>query len=284
MSKFSLNSKKKIFVFSILLPIFTLASTASKAGVLDDAISTVADGFDYVWPDDVVAKDFNYRLGLGVGTKPDYKGSDNYSLRVLPLIDVQYKNRWTLQGTKLRVNLLSNKILKFGPLLNYRFGRSENNSADLKGMGDTSGAFQFGAFAEFQKGTVMASAEYRHALGGEQGSEAVFILGNGLYKDERWLIVAGIRAIWNDKTHTQTNYGVDEVQAIATGYDVTQMSSGFSDVGINFITRYQLDRRIRIESIVGYSRILGSAADSPIVKLEGNANQGIFGVGLRYSF
>ncbi len=62
------------------------------------------------------------------------------------------------------------------------------------------------------------------------------------------------------------------------------MSSGFSDSGINFITRYQLDKRIRIESIVGYSRILGSAADSPIVKLEGNTNQGIFGVGLRYSF
>lgn len=284
MLKYTFNNGIKLFILSTFFSVTFLSSHASKADVFDGAISTVADGFDYIWPDGIDYKDFNYRLGLGIGTMPNYKGSDSYGLRVLPLIDIGYKNIWTLQGTKLRVNVLSNEVLKLGPMVNYRFGRNQDSSPELAGMGNTSGTLQLGAFAEFQMGMVMASAEFRQALGGKQGSEAVFILGNGLYRDDKWLVVVGLRGIWNNKTHTQTNYGVDEVQALATGYDVTQMSSGFSDLGLNFIARYQLSDKSRIESIVGYSRILGSAADSPIVKLEGSANQAILGVGLRYSF
>jgi outer membrane scaffolding protein for murein synthesis (MipA/OmpV family) len=284
MDKLSNNSIIKFMALAIFIPILSFSSKAAKADIFDDAISTLSDGFDYIWPDGVGYKDFNYRLGFGTGAMPDYKGSDDYGLRVIPLIDVRYKNIWTLQGTKLRVNLLSNEVLKIGPTINYRFGRSEKDSLALSGLGDTPNALQFGGFAEFQMGLIMASAEFKHAISSEQGSEAIFILGNGIYRDEKWLVVMGFRGIWSDQTHTQTNYGVDEIQALASVYDVTNMTSGFSDIGINFIARYQINDKARVESIIGYSRILGSAANSPIVKLEGSANQVLAGVGLRYSF
>lgn len=256
----------------------------AKADIFDNAFSTVSSGFDYIWPDGVQFKDFKYRLGLGVGMTPDYSGSNDYSLRVVPLIDVRFKNRWTLQGSKLRVNVLSNEVLKLGPLINYRFGRGESNNLALTGLGNVSGTMQVGAFAELQTGLLLASAEVRQAVGSGHGAEAIFIVGNGLYRDENWLVVMGLRGVWSSGKQTQAYYGVNETQALASGYEVSKMSSGFNDVGLNFIVRYQLNDSARIENIVGVSKIIGSAASSPIVKLKGSTNQVIFGVGFRYSF
>jgi len=256
----------------------------AKADIFDGAFGAISSGLDYIWPDDRDIKDFSFRMGMGLGAMPDYIGSDDYRLRLVPLIDVRFRDRWVLQGTKFRVNILNHKVFKAGPLVKYKFGRKESRNPLLAGMGDINNTLQVGAFIDVQTELVIANLEYRKALGAGQGSEVLMLLAHGLYRQDDWLVVAGWRARWRSGRNMMTNFGINDAQAQATGLDVYIPKSGFAQSELNIVTRYQVNDLLRVEALVGGGLVLGSAADSPLVKGNGSAFQAIAGVGFRYSF
>ncbi|MGF1463829.1 MAG: MipA/OmpV family protein, partial [Maricaulaceae bacterium] len=66
--------------------------------------------------------------------------------------------------------------------------------------------------------------------------------------------------------------------AAASGLDVFDAGAGFRDVGLSSVLSYQLSKRWSLNSVVSYSRLIGDAADSPIVTEEGSPNQVFFGM------
>lgn len=271
-----------------LLPVLLWPGTA-RAGVsdiFDSAIGVVSDGFDYIWPDDLPIKDFSLRLGVGVGTTPDYVGSDEYRLRIIPLIDLRYKNIVALKGNRLQVNILRRKHFKAGALLNLQFGREERRNAILTGLGDVADAVLAGAFVEGSYKGVFASAELRQALGGGQGATARFLLAQGLYqsKDKKTSLIAALRTDWNSRRSNQIVFGITPQQAFDSGLPAYAPGGGFSKVEIDILGRSQIGGQWRLEWIVGYARLLGTAADSPLVATHGSPNQFIAGLGTRYYF
>ncbi len=260
------------------------SANADIGDVFDTAMSTVSAGFDFVWPDEFDTDQLTFKLGGGVGVMPDYTGSNEYRFRFVPLIDIRYGNILSIQGSKLRVNLVQVGDIKAGPLLHYRFGRSESRSDDLTGMGAVPDVFQAGAFAEARFGGLLISAEFRHALGKGLGSEGQLIVAHGLFQNEDLLIVAGARAKWGSANFNQANFGVTAAQATTTPYAVYTPGSAFSQLGANIYGRYQITDTLRVEGITGVSKILGSPGDSPLVSGVGSTTQFIAGVGLRYTF
>ncbi len=285
--------KKKILISRIiaatlLLPGLLLPGVA-RAGVtdiFDTAIDTVSSGFDYIWPDDIPLEDFSLRLGVGVGTTPDYVGSDEYRLRVIPLIDLRYKDIVALQGNKLRFNFLRHKNVKAGPLLNYKFGRKEKRNAILYGMGDIANTFLAGAFVEGRYKGLFGSVEFRQALGAGQGASARFVVAQGIYQsdDKRKTLIAALRSDWNSRRSNQTNFGITPEQSLTSGLTIYAPGGGFSKVELDLIARYQLGKNWRLDWIAGYAQIIGDAADSPLVATHGTPHQFIVGFGTRYSF
>jgi MipA family protein len=278
---------------SAVLGVSFVAAPVAKAGlgdVFDTAMSTVAAGFDFVWPDEFDVDELTFKLGGGVGVTPDYIGSDDYRLRFVPLIDIRYGNILSLQGTKLRMNLVQFGDIKAGPMLNYRFGRSESRSTDLTGMGDVPDVLQAGAFAEARFGSLFINAELRQSLGKGLGAEGQIIVAQGLFQNEDLLVVAGARAKWGSANFNQANFGVTTTQAANTSFAVHTPGSAFNSLGINLYGRYQITDTLRMEGITGFSKILGGPGDSPLVGGingvggVGSTNQFIAGVGLRYTF
>ena len=277
------------FAAALLLGAGLLLPGVARAGmadIFDSAIGTVSDGFDYIWPDELPIEDFSLRLGVGIGTTPDYLGSNDYRLRIIPLIDLRYKDIVALKGNRLQVRILHREHIKAGPLLVLQFGREEKRNAILTGLGDVSDTVLAGVFIEGSFNGMFGSVEFRQALGGGQGASARFTLAQGLYQseDKKTRLIAAIRSDWNSRRWSQVNFGITPGQAFDSGLATYAPGGGFSKVEIDILGRRQITERWYLEWVAGYARLLGGAAGSPLVETFGSPDQFLAGIGGRYFF
>jgi outer membrane scaffolding protein for murein synthesis (MipA/OmpV family) len=72
--------------------------------------------------------------------KPEYEGSDDYGFKGFPLIDISWRDTIFLNARKgLGAYLWNRNDVKFGGSIGYNFGRDEDDSNDLDGLGDIDG-------------------------------------------------------------------------------------------------------------------------------------------------
>src|SRR5262249_6960447 len=76
-------------------------------------------------------------------------------------------------------------------------------------------------------------------------------------------------------------FGVNAAQSKASGLPVYSPSAGFKDAYVGAVGTIDLDERWTLMLIGRYSRLIGDAADSPIVETE---NQFYGGAALTYKF
>lgn len=269
------------FCFSGLSPVVI---SPLKADIFDTAITSVANGFDYLWPDDVSLEDFSFRVGYGLGLTPDYEGSDDFRFLNVPLMEINFRNKLVLQGTKIRYNLLTHELFRAGPLINYKFGREEKRNSALTGMGDEKDALEAGMFFDGRYKGFIYSGDIRHGMGSGLGISGRFIFGHGIYQDEKFMAVAALQMKWGGDATNRELFGVTAEQSISTGIAAFDPDGGLSSAGLNFYGRYQVGENMRLEGLIGLTRITGKAADSPLVRDFGSRNQFMMGFGARISF
>ena len=81
--------------------------------------------------------------------------------------------------------------------------------------------------------------------------------------------------------YMDTHFGIVPAQAAASGLPVFDPGAGFKDAYIRADLGYDLTDRFRLRAGLGYSRLIGDAADSPVVA---NRNQFDGQLGLSYTF
>lgn len=276
---------------TVILLIPLISSTATAQSFIGDGISTaveaVQQGLDLIWPDELNLEDVNARAGIGFGTTPDYVGSDDYRLRVVPLIDIRYKDIWRLNGSVLTLTAYKNGKLEAGPLLNYRPGRSEGRNPALEGLGSIGSVFQLGAFTRYKSKTALFSIDYRYGLSENIRHSVRVMAGHGIYKNGNFYAMLGARAKWLSKVTMQTAYGITEEQSesSAIGLPVFEANAGFSEVAANLVGAYRLNEKARLLTLVSYGHLLGSARNSPLAAAGvGSGSQFAIGAGLVFSF
>jgi outer membrane scaffolding protein for murein synthesis (MipA/OmpV family) len=79
-------------------------------------------------------------------------------------------------------------------------------------------------------------------------------------------------------------FGIDGAQSAASGLEPFEAEAGLKDVGLSLRLNYGLTERWSILASGEYRRLLGDAADSPIVADEGSADQLQSFVALGYRF
>ena len=80
-------------------------------------------------------------------------------------------------------------------------------------------------------------------------------------------------ASWANRKYMRSNFGIDGVQSAASGLSRYAPDAGLKDAGAGIGVNYRLDDRWSIGGDAGYRRLLGDAADSPIVSKRGSADQ-----------
>ena len=100
----------------------------------------------------------------------------------------------------------------------------------------------------------------------------------------RWLIDAGASLAFVDGGYADTWFSVDGADAAASGLGRHDAGGGLHDVGASLDVRRLLGERASLGARVAWRRLLGDAADSPIVAAEGDADQVLAALSLGWRF
>ena len=231
------------------------------------------------------------QAGGAIAVTPKFEGSKDYEIRGFPIVapagsggapdagPVQFRG---VDDIRFRVvNFLG---LEMGPLAGYRFGRDENDADRLIGLGDIDGGLVVGAYAAFNFGAFKPFVSYHHQVTGDDsgglvrfGAETRMPLAMGI----ALTVVAG--ASYATEEYNDAYFTVTDAQALTSvahlaAYDA---EAGIKDVYLSLGTDIPLSDVWSLKLGGRYARLLGDAADSPIVETE-NQFSGV--VGLTYKF
>jgi len=227
-----------------------------------------------------------WQVGGFVYVSPSYEGGKSYEVVGFPFAaPAGFGDDGALQVKAMddiRFRLIRTGAFEFGPLAGYRFGRDESDAARLVGMGDVDGGFVVGAFGTYRAGPFAASVSYHHqATGDDTGGLIRFGLEHSHRLSPALRITTGVGTNYATEDYMTQFFGVSVAQNIASGLPVYNASAGFKDIFAGVTASLDLNDRWTLMLIGRYSRLIGDAADSPVIETE---NQFYGGLGFSYKF
>lgn len=251
-------------------------------------------------------------LGIGGGMAPDYRGSDDYDPIPVPVVKYDWNGSAgaaPATGVKGEIGLIDASVgfpngvdvglarlstpsrhFTFRVGGGYRFGRDASDNHALDGMGDIDGQ----AIARLSLTSEPANPQglgiffglaYEADVTDETNGDTIslFVGDKFTIAPKTTLTLTG-RTQWADGDYMQSYFGVSDSQAARSGNRRFEASSGFADVGLEARLNYAFTDHWMLFGSLGYARLVGDAADSPLVDDEGSANQFRAITGVAYRF
>lgn len=226
------------------------------------------------------------RVGLGPQFVPSYPGADDHSIR--PLVDVSVARgskpfEFEAPDESFGPELISTGGLEIGPALNFEGSRTAKDvGADLDKVPFT---FEAGAFVEYEFSPKFRfRTELRKGLGGHEGwigqTGVDFVARDG----DEWLFSIGPRVTWSDGRYHRAYFGVTPAESVRTGLAAYDPDGGVQALGATAGFLAQISKRVGIYSYAKFDRLVGDAADSPVVRSFGSRSQLSGGLALTYTF
>jgi outer membrane protein len=236
----------------------------------------------------------NY-AALAVGSLPDYMGSDEYTVGIAPAGLIKFGNseRYArLIATELSANLLDSKEWALGPVLNYRFERSDVEDQLVDRMRDVDGTLEAGLFAGWSwiseidlRHRFATSVQFLNDIGDEHDGFLANISVRYFQPVSRPLTLSvGANLTYGSSDYTKTYFSVDADNAARSGLRQFDADSGLRDIRVPIMAVWSFSPKWHLAGGLIYSRLLGDAADSPVTNDRGSENQFFFGVGLAYAW
>lgn len=247
-------------------------------------------------------------VGLGASIQPVYEGSQEYRVAPVPIVAPSFgasdgPRRFEFRGLDdIRIHALYFGRLSVGPLAGYRFGRDEDDSSRLRGLGDVEGGLVVGGFANYGfvetdvtrlgldvavsgqvTGDVFDGTPFDrgrdHGLQVDLGTSIDHLATERLRLTGR----AGLR--FADADYMTTNFGVSPAQAAASpvGLPAFDPGAGLKNAYLQTGLTYNATERFELRAGAGYSRLVGDAADSPVTETP-NQFSGFLGAAYRLRF
>jgi outer membrane protein len=123
----------------------------------------------------------------------------------------------------------------------------------------------------------------RYGLGGHDGIVAETGLDLRFRPTDITEFTVGPRASFATGQYMKTYFGVTPTESIQSGLRVYNPGGGIKGAGFEVSGRYEFTPQWALVGMAFYERLIGDAADSPIVKL-GDENQLTAKLGLSYKF
>jgi outer membrane scaffolding protein for murein synthesis (MipA/OmpV family) len=226
------------------------------------------------------------RVMLGPQAYPAYPGSDDLRIGALVGVDRARGDEpfaFEAADDSFGFKLVRSDGFSVGPVINWQWSRTaEDVGAELPKVGFS---LEAGGFAQYELGDrFRLRAELRKGLSGHEGligtagADAIFRDG------DRRLFAVGPRVTWSDDSYNNAYFGVTPDAAVTSGLPAYDAGSGIQAVGANATFLTQLSPDWGIYAYAKYDRLVGDAADSPIVLTYGSRDQFSGGLALTYTF
>jgi len=227
-------------------------------------------------------------VGVGGEYKPDFEGANRSMLSPVPIFAIRRAGSTEqFRGPRdsASIALIDFGDLRAGPAGKFVPSRKANSYSELNGLGDVNTAVELGGFVEYYPvDWFRTRGELRQGIGGHHGVVADLSADFIVPVIQRFTVSAGPRFTAETTKATSPYFGIDAVQAMATGLPIFDAKGGAHSVGAGAQVSYRIDPQWEVHSYVEYQRLLGDAAASPLVTLRGSPNQTTVGIGASYSF
>lgn len=235
----------------LALAAVTLASLATGAGAqsLGEIRSLSFDG------------------GIGATFGPDYMGADDYGTS--PWIILRNGQINDAAGEKQGLSIL--------PSLDYHGKRDAGDHDDLTGMDDISAAGELGVRLNYVMGGVTGYGAVRKGLGGHHGVTGELGARFRNQPQDKLTLTTAAELRFGNGEFTDTYFGVSEGESLSSGYAPHDAGGGIYAARLSVEARYEFLPDTLLMGRFTYSRLLGDAADSPIVH---ERNQPTFSIGV----
>ncbi len=282
----------KFGIASFLLSIFW--TQASEAQTFDRTLGSFSSAIQNTLnlrPGDIT----NLSLGVGPGLSPAFEGSKEYNWHAVPVVSLKYRDVLTVNNNDVdftafdKVIDLSEELgsskLDLGPSVNFDFGRSENDSHALRGMGNVRFSVELGAYVRYTLERVSFEMEFgQDVASGHGGGRLDFSTAGTIYRNDRFAFGASATLTLATSKYLKSFFGVTATQAAASGLSEFHPHTGLKDVLLGLNANYAIAPPWSLLATIGYERLLGDAASSPLITQRGDANQGIGSIFVVYTF
>lgn len=268
----SIRTLVPVVAMAALLPAQALAQSSENAmKTLSQPAAPVAS--------DKAASGWDTTLGLGLGVRPTYEGSDDTTTLLVPWIDATYNN-WLSFDAKGANAFVQRGNWRLGAGLALFQGRDESDSSSLlnrgddrlAGMGDLKDALATRAFASYRWGRVNYSASIAHSLGDSDVDDLqvegtlVTLSAFAPFQINRQLtLLAGAGATWADSSYMRSMFGVSGLQATRSRFSRYAPDAGIKDMQLSAGASWAFDNHWSLMAFLRMKKLLGDAADSPLV-------------------
>ena len=262
----------------------TAALIASASGAISQQASLLptppaADALPGLPTGNLLAMPEGVRVSVGaMGVMlPKYEGSKSYQFTALPVF--QFRPLVADGGLgapssfdarnldDLSVAVIKHSGFEFGPLAGWRLGRAEKDSPRLVGLGDIDGGLVAGAYAKYDFGPAFVRASFhQHVTGSDTGSLVRLALGTRYALHPAVVLKADATVDFASDDYMAAYFGVTAAQSARSGLRAFDAGAGLKSVGGTLGTEYALTEDWKLLATVGYTRLLGDAANSPIIE------------------
>jgi outer membrane protein len=246
------------------------------------------EGIDVVNVEEEAVPTRQVNVGLGVGTVPDYEGSEDYEAVPLLFVRMQWPTGRYLEflGNRLEANVLASNAWSFGPMIRYRHKRDDDVDNDvIARMREVDESVEVGVFLGLQIGNWNAGINAAQDVAdGHDGYLVRLATGYTLPVNPCLMLGGNLFTTYADDDYMDAYFSVDADNAARSGLPRYNAGPRFKDVGGMLTAQYAPWEKWGIMGIVGYARLLGKAKNSPVVDDEGDNRQYFGGLMATYQF
>ncbi|WP_246752909.1 MipA/OmpV family protein [Sinorhizobium sp. BG8] len=232
--------------------------------------------------------DWYLKLGASGFYAPRYEGSDSYLLQASPMISLgKHGNpvRFSSRNDNASFGLFDYGAMRAGLTGKLVMPRDKDDSDDLKGLKPIDFGVEIGGFAEaYPTDWLRVRGEVRQGIRSHTGVVADFAADafTDVAPDIR--ISAGPRLSFASNDYMDAYYGVNASESAKSGLSQYNPGGGIHSAGVGAEITWKATDKIDTSAFAEYTRLLGDAADSSLVKERGSANQFLVGVSATYRF
>ena len=206
-----------------------------------------------------------FSAGLGGSVSPVYFGSDSYSAGVTGSFALEHLRLGDLEfgspGPKPDAAGVK-------PRASFRLvgARTSADHPELAGLDDVDLSVELGGGLGYHARTFSAFADVRYGVFGHQSLVAEFGADAILRPTEDVTFRVGPRALWGAQGYTSTFFGVTPTEAANSAFTAYAPGAGIVSAGIRVGATYQITPDMKLDGSVSWTRLMGDAAGSPIVR------------------
>ena len=232
--------------------------------------------------------DWYLTVGAAAISAPRYEGAKSYLFAVQPLVSFGRAGpeaRFSSRNDNISIGFVDTGAFRAGAVGKIVFPRDEGTSPDLAGLDPVRWGGEIGGFAEvYPTDWLRVRGELRHGIRAHDGIVADVAVDAFVAVAPPGRVSGGPRLSFATADYFDAYYGVDAAESAASGLSVYEPGSGLRAVGAGGAVTWKATDKVTASLFGEYSRLMGPAAASSLVRERGSRNQLMFGLSTTYRF